>query len=152
MINVGAERIFGAQVQKEKGKWACSLAPIRDSGEDSVNLHPIPGLVRVHLAQVLKVWNDLNHLVPEDAVVPFRKPRAPVALVPSTGRLASATFLFYLADSPIPRSVTITPPGTLQVERTSDTEIVIQWAIANGFLSDHPPNRSVSDEQSMAIP
>ena len=63
------------------------------------------------------------------------------------------TFHFHFPNTMRPRSVTMSPSRTLLIERASDSEIVIQWAKAHGFLSaSPPPESSVSDEQSMAIP
>ncbi len=153
MKTVVTGRTSQAQVTREQGDLASTLDPLRDQGLDSLNLYPVPGLTWVKLRQLITVWDDLEHDTviyishyPSTRIDDTTEP----PLISLTGTLASATFDFCFPDSPVPRSVTISPPGMLQLERETDADTVHRWALLHHFIPT-AEERSSEDEQSMAI-
>jgi hypothetical protein len=140
-----------------KGDSCFDLNVLRDMEGGPLSIAGVPGLVRVILRSAITVWPNLSHdavtFDSEDLLSTQHSDAE--ALFSPHGQIARATFDFYFADSQSPRSVTITPPGTLQTERPADSDVVLQWARALRFLSEvprPPPESSVShEEQSMVV-
>ena len=135
------------------GRNCFTLQPLGKDGADSIEPAGIVGLLAVRLTQIHFTWD--NFLRPTliwmaADLFDLRAFEDPLcALIPASAVISRAVFSFYFADSPTPRSVSISPPFKLELERPSDAEIVQRWASLHGFLTSE--SSTEPSEQAMAM-
>jgi hypothetical protein len=147
--------LFDVPVPGATGPNCYDLEPLHRDGPDSITPLGIPGLLGTALRELHSISDNLEcEVIIRIAADLFDHGSAADDyndLFAPADTMTVAVFDFYFVGSPTPRVVTIRPPYRLELERSSDAEIVQRWASLHGFLvslgSSGGPH-----EQAMAIP
>jgi hypothetical protein len=112
-----------------------SLEPLRELGEQSLNVVDAPGIQWVKLTDiqytVRVVAEELRSYKAPDLFEHFRFNDF---VIPPKWVLKKATFKVRFDDNPKPRSVTIKPPNVALYSRDEDTSVVEEWLMRRGFI------------------
>jgi hypothetical protein len=130
-----------------------SLEPIRELGEQSLNVIDVPGIQ----------WVRLTYLEWTVRVVDIevRSAKAPDLFghfatrnfaIPEYWTLKKATFKVRFDDNPTPRSVTIKPSNVALYSRDEDAGVVEEWLTRRGFITQGQVHGSEQQELRMQMP
>jgi hypothetical protein len=141
-------------VPAESGRNRITLEPLREQGPDAITPAGIPNLDSVVFTSTHLLWDNLSHevhaRVADNLFDVYSADDGYQDLFPLSCIITEATFDFYFADSPTPRSVTIRPHDGTILERQSDAEIVHRWAALHGFVTSPIESPCGHHEQTMA--
>jgi hypothetical protein len=111
-----------------------TLEPLRTHGRDALDPEGLEGIDKILLRELeISHDNSRNEVITRAAEDVFGCATDPDDLIPEIGRLSSALFEVYFADSPKPRPVQIRPPNLLKLGRHCDLQQVDQWLCTRRF-------------------
>jgi hypothetical protein len=105
-----------------------TLNPLFTHGQDALDTHDTPEIAKATLSEVeILSRNPADGVTLRRAEDLFAARTRPAVPAPSTGTLASATFLLYLTNALRPHRVSIRPPDQLTLEYPADAPFVFPW-------------------------
>jgi hypothetical protein len=147
--NQAMRRIFGQRLFGEPEMFsvhkAFTLEPLREDGEDALQVEPGSGIDRIVLTE-LEVRTDDEHeaVLRWQAKDLFAYAQATgVPAIPNRGRLVAAAFQVHFTGQSKPSKVVVRAGNRLRLTRHCDAAAVHRWLTARGFRSpqDSPVNR-----------
>ena len=136
----GRDNYFG-------GTSKYSLEPLRELGEESLNVIDVPGIQWIRLTELqAAVRRFEEEVLTRKARDLFAQFRFDNFQIPADWQLKRATFKVRFEDNPVPRSVTLKPPNVARYTRDSDASIVEEWLMQRGFIEQGQINGSNQNE------
>lgn len=130
-----------------------SLEPLRELGEEALNVIDAPGIQWIRLtelqATVIRVEEELLTRKARDLFAQFRYDNF---RIPAGWQLKGATFRVRFDDNPVPRSVTIKPPNVARYTRDSDATVVEEWLMRRGFIEQGQIDGTNQNEFRFSMP
>jgi hypothetical protein len=130
-----------------------SLEPLRELGEEALNVIDVPGIQWIKLtelqASVMRFDEELITRKARDLFATFRYDNF---RIPADWRLKRATFKVRFDDNPTARSVTVKQPNVARYTRDSDATLVEEWLMRRGFIEEGQIDGSNQNEFRFSVP
>lgn len=128
-----------------------TLEPLRELGEQALNVLDVPGIQWVRLTELRYLKNGPEPAVmtcaSEDVFAHMRSTGGPIQ---PEWVLKRATFKVRFDDNPIPRSVTVKPSNVALYSRDADATAVEEWLTRRGFIQQEMICGSEQQEEAVA--
>ena len=126
----------------------CTLTfqPLIMYGPEALLCQDIPGLDKVKLVEVVKMYNDeFSTTESKKSSDLFGSLKGSWRTFFAYGRIVRAVFKMWFHGEKKPRTVTLAHPNVTKYERDSDGMLVLEWMVAREFKSGPPAMRDAAE-------